>query len=308
MRVLLIFLMLIGLARADQQPQPTGAQWLAKVNQAMKSASYHGTVVFMKNGQLETMTYQHGFEDGVEYERLSSLNSPLREVIRKADEISCHFKETSKTVGRYQPIEGSMIVNLPLVPEKLEAQYLLTATGQEVVATRPAQIVAVLPKDELRYARKIWIDSERLLPLKVETYGPQGNVLEEVLFTEQALDVGDQRSPVVEFPRHRHAEDAAVFEKSAFQLNNWPAGFEILFFAPNSLQKSQTSVDRLLLSDGFASISIYFENKTAESSEGLRTFGAVNSFSRIVGDYQVTALGEVPARTVELIVNGVTLR
>lgn len=308
MRLVLIFLALIGLARADQQPQLTGAQWLDKVNQAMKSVSYHGTVVFLKNGQLETMKYQHGFDDGVEFERLSSLNSPLREVIRKADEISCHFKETSKTVGRYHPIEGSMIVNLPISPEKLEAQYLLTATGREVVAGKPAQIVAVLPKDDMRYARKIWVDSETLLPLKVETYGPQGNILEEVLFTEQALDADSQRQPLVEFSRHRHSEDAAVFEKSAFQLKNWPAGFEIQFFAPNSLQKSQTSVDRLLLSDGFASISIYFENKTAESTEGLRTFGAVNSFSRIVGDYQVTALGEVPARTVEFIVNGVALR
>lgn len=304
-----MFFLLVGLAQADQQASLNGSQWLTRAGQAMKSLGYHGTVAFLKNGQLETMRYQHGFDEGVEFERLTSLNSPLREVVHKANEIHCHFKETSKTFDSHHPMVGSMIVSLPSAPERLEGQYLLTATGRETVATRPAQVVAVLPKDDLRYARKIWIDTETLLPLKSETYGPQGNILQEVLFTELAPDsVTRNESPKTAFAQPNQVEEAAAFEKSAFQLKNWPAGFEILFYAPNTLKKSQTAVDRLLLSDGFTSVSVYFENKTAESSEGLRSFGAVNSFSRIIGDYQITALGEVPAKTVETIVNGVELR
>lgn len=304
-----MFLLLTGFVQAGQQTPQSGSQWLVKASQAMKTLGYHGTVAFLKNGQLETMKYQHGFDDGVEFERLTSLNSPLREVIHKANEIHCHFKETSKTVDSRHPMIGSMIVSLPSAPERLDAQYLLTVTERETVAMRPAQVIAVLPKDDQRYARKIWIDIETSLPLKSETYGPQGNILQEVLFTDLALDAGDANiAPKSTFVHPQQADEAAAFEKSAFQIQNWPAGFEILFFVPNTLQKPQTAVDRLVLSDGFASVSVYFENKTTESSEGLRSFGAVNSFSRIIGDYQITALGEVPAKTVEIIVNGVELR
>lgn len=311
MRVIIVFLLLVSTAFADQPL--SGSQWLAKVNLAMKTLSYHGTVIFLKNGQLETMKYQHGFENAIEFEKLTSINSPLREVVRKANEVSCHFKETSKTVDSHHPIDRSLILNLPLAPQRLEAQYLMTATDHEMVAMRPTQIIAVLPKDEMRYARKIWVDRDSFLPLKVEVYGPQGNTLEEVMFTELVVDSADGKPPGaieqgLQQLQQRHGDDSSAFETSAFKLQNWPGGYEMVFFAPNTLQKSKKSVDHLLISDGFANISVYFENKGPDSVEGLRSFGSVNSFSRIIGPYQVTALGEVPAKTVEFIIAGVALR
>jgi sigma-E factor negative regulatory protein RseB len=36
--------------------------------------------------------------------------------------------------------------------------------------------------------------------------------------------------------------------------------------------------------------------------------GSVNSYSRVLGMYQITVLGEVPAQTVEIIALGITLR
>lgn len=313
MRFFIVFLMLTATAHADQHALLSGWQWLAKADVAMKTLSYHGTVIFLKNGQLETMKYQHGFDNGVEFERLNSLNSPLREVLRKASEISCRYTETSKTVDSHHPIDRSLILNLPLAPQRLDAHYLLAATDHEMVALRPTQIVAVLPKDELRYARKIWIDSATSLPLKIQVYGAQGNTLEEVIFTDLALDSADGKPQLagdaaMQHLQHRHGEDAANFEKADFMLQNWPAGYEIVFYAPNSLQKAQKAIHQLLISDGFANISVYFENKGPESVEGLRSFGSVNSFSRIMGDYQITALGEVPAKTVEYIVSGIVLR
>jgi sigma-E factor negative regulatory protein RseB len=315
MRVIIVFLLLIAAPTFADQPSKSlsGSQWLSKVNLAMKTLSYHGTVIFLKNGQLETMKYQHGFENGTEFERLTSVNSPLREVIRKASEISCHFKETSKTIDSHHPIDRSLILNLPLASQRLETQYLMAATDHEMVALRPTQIIAVLPKDELRYARKIWVDRESYLPLKVEVYDPQGNTLEEVMFTDIAMDSADGKPQSLieqglQQLQQRHSEDSSKFEKSAFKLQNWPGGYEMVFFTPNTLQNSKKAVDHLLMTDGFANISVYFETKGPDSVEGLHSFGSVNSFSRIIGHYQVTALGEVPAKTVEFIVTGVALR
>ena len=313
MRFLFVFLLFAAPAFADESPSLTGQQWLTKIDLAMKSLSYQGTVVFFKNGQIDAMKYRHGFEDGAEIERLTSLNSPLREVVRKSSEVTCLYKETSKKEDGHHPIDRSFIVNLPQTSSDLDPQYLLAVAGQEMVAMRSAQVIAVLPKDEMRYARKIWVDSETALPLKVEIYGLDGNILEQVLFTELKVEENAGNKLAVSGPnrshdQHHHVVAAEAFEKSAYQLKNWPIGFEAVFFVRNSLQKSQKSVDHLLISDGFSDISIYFENKGSQPIEGLRSLGAVNTYSRVIGDTQVTVLGEVPAKTVQFIAAGIALR
>jgi len=311
MRFLYIFFFFISCAFADGQQSLTGQQWLEKVRDAIKTQNYHGTVVFMKNGQIDTMKYWHTIENGVETERLTSLNSPLREVIRKSNEIKCLYKETSKKVEGRHPIDRSFILNLPATFERLGGQYLLAAAGQEMIAMRSAQIVAVLPKDELRYARKIWIDIESLLPLKVEVYGAEGHALEQVLFTEFGIDDIDPKSeedtPSGD-PHHQYLSRVDTLEDIPLQLNYWPAGFEKVFFIRNTMQQSQKNVDHLLISDGFSNISIYFEEKAEQRVEGLRALGPINSFSRVIGGQQVTVLGEVPAQTVELVANGIVSR
>lgn len=312
MRFLLVFLLFISNVFADDSPALTGQQWLAKVNDAMKVLNYHGTVVFMKHSQIDTMKYEHTFTDGIEYERLSSLNSPLREVTRKSSEISCLYKETQQKIETQNPIDRSFIVNLPLKPERLQDQYLLAVAGQEMIAMRPAQIIAVLPKDELRYARKLWIDTASMLPLKVEVYGLDGKTLEQVLFTDLSVDApaaeSAQKSIQDDKSTHRHIPQTESFEESAFELKNWPPGFEKVFFIRNSMQQSKKSVDHLLISDGYSSLSVYFEAKGENGIEGLRTLGPVNSYSRVIDGFQITVLGEVPVQTVELVAKGVSLR
>ncbi len=315
MRFLLVFLLYIASASADAPvANLSGTQWLAKVSEAMKNLSYHGTVVFMKNGQLDTMKYQHVMDNGIEIERLTSLNSPLREVTRKSNEISCLYKETSQKTETQNPIDRSFIVNLPAAPEKLDQHYLFALASQEMVAMRPAQIVAVLPKDGLRYARKIWVDKATWLPLKVEVYGQGGNTLEQVLFTEleigasQPVPATEAASAQTEAQTHARVAQAESLETAAFQLKNWPAGFEKVFFIRNIMQQSQKTVEHLLLSDGFSNVSVYFEAKGDKTIEGLRSLGPVNSYSRAIGKLQVTVLGEVPAETVEFVARGVALR
>lgn len=314
MRVLLVFLLCISRAFAVDDSGLNGHEWLDKVNEAMKTSNFRGTVVFMKNGQIDTMKYQHTFEKGIEYERLTSLNSPLREVTRNSSEIKCLYKETQQKVETRHPIDRSFIVNLPLKPENLKDQYLYALAGQEMVAMRPAKILAVLPKDDLRYARKLWIDTETLLPLKVEVYGSDGKTLEQVIFADFNVDArsAETESTLLQAedanPHRQHAAQVEAFENSRFEIKNLPPGFEKTFFIRNTMQQSKKTVDHLLISDGFSSVSVYFEAKGDEGIEGLRSLGPVNSYSRVIDDVQITVLGEVPVQTVELVANSVSLR
>ncbi|PPD19634.1 MAG: transcriptional regulator [Methylomonas sp.] len=315
MPYLLVFLLFIAQAAlaADDQAV-SGQQWLEKADVAMQSSTYQGMVVFLKNGRVDIMKHSHSFENGDEIETLTSLNSPLREITRHGSRVSCTLKDTQQEVEAPRPTDRSLIVNLPINSQVLEDQYLLTTAGQEIVALRPTQVIAVLPKDDLRYARKIWIDTETFLPLRAEVYGLDGTVLEQVMFADLTVS-GSSREPAihakhVEYHERVKKQAAEKFNQSRFLLEYWPPGFEALFFADKAMLTSKKTVEHLLLSDGFSNLSIYFEAKEPRERglEGLRTLGAVNSFSRTVGDIHVTVLGEVPARTVELIAKGIVLR
>lgn len=311
-RIFIALLLTVSIAYADNSGA-SAQQWLEKMQAAMRTLNYQGTVVFIKNGQLDTMKYQHSLVNGLEQERLFSLNSPLREITRKSNEVSCLFKETHEKVINHHPIDSSFIINFPQTIDAINQNYLLGLDGEESVAMQTAQIVSIKPKDQLRYARKVWIAQQNFLPLKVETYHSDGSVLEQVVFTNLQIEnnslkqdqLSDEQAVHV---KHLHATQAEPYEKAPFVLKNWPNGFETVFFIPNSLQKNQKPVDHLLISDGFASVSIYLEPKSGQGINGLHALGLVNSVSRVMGNFQVTVLGEVPANTVELIAAGITLR
>ena len=299
-------------ALADEK-QPSAQQWLDNMIHAMKTLNYQGTVVFMKSGELDTMIYRHSIVSGVEQERLTSLNSPLREVTRKSSEVSCLFKETSQKIINHHPIDSSFIINLPADSASLDRLYSLNLDGQESIAMLPAQIINIQPQDQLRYGRKIWIETQHYLPLKIEVYNPGGEILEQVVFTDLKFNnasdaaIDSQDGPNVHV-KHIHASQAEPFENANFVLKNWPAGFKTVFFIRNSLQATQKAVDHLLISDGFSTVSVYLEPKEEQGVQGLHTLGSVNSYSRVIADSQITVLGEVPAQTVETIASGVALR
>jgi len=148
--------------------------------------------------------------------------------------------------------------------------------------------------------------------LKVEIYNLDGTALEQVLFTELQVDnkndakSGDTDDNKLEI-KHIHTKQAEPFENAPFYLKNWPPGFKTVFYIRNSLQTSTKEVDHLLIGDGFSLVSVYLEPKETEGMQGLNSLGSINSYSRVLKNYQFTVLGEVPAKTVEIIGEGLTL-
>lgn len=290
--------------------EQTGLEWLRKMQVAMKSLNYHGTVAFMENGQLDTMKYFHAAKDGREQERLLSLNSPMREVIRDSGKVSCTYQEARKRVINHRPVSRSFIIDLPPQVAKLEEIYTISVAGEESIAMRTAAVIKIEPKDEFRYSRKIWLDKQQYLPLKVEVFKHDGTALEQVMFTditiEAELPFVALNNPDIDLDvQHIHQAQSESFENALFSLNNLPKGFEKVFFTRLSMQQTTQPVDHLLLSDGFSSISIYLDGKNEKIENGLHHVGSVNSYSFTQDDIQVTVMGEVPANTVQFIAQGI---
>lgn len=311
-RLLFVFFITANFVYADE-PTIEALQWLEKMSQAMKKLNYQGTVVFAKNGRIDTMKYFHTTNDnGLEQERLLSLNSPMREVVRDAGKVHCIFKDSKKVLIDHRPVSGSFLVDVPSDFSALKNVYHYSIEGEELVAMLPAKIISIEAKDKNRYGRKIWIDKQYFLPLKEEVYDLSGKSMKQVVFSD--LHVGT-RLPFVEIDKktknikieHIHQIDSSTLGEKTNDvvLENIPEGFKIEFFTRMDSKNSVNSVDHLLLSDGFSSISVYRETKTKNTKDGLQALGAVNLFTHISKGYQVTAMGEVPAKTVQSVAQGV---
>ena len=299
----------------------TAKQILQKMVKAMEMSDYQGTVVFLKNDKLEAMKYFHTNAKDKEQERLVSLNSPPREIVRNSDEIKCLYKLTRQVIVDHRPYEHSFIVDVPKNLDALDASYDFEVVGEEDVAMMPTFVVAIKPKDDFRYIRKIWLAKEHFLPLKAAVYDLSGIVLEQVVFTEMQVNnkPADKVTETAQAETGTQSSDDSLSSSSpsnqaTFEITALPPGFKQIFFSRKPLHQSEQPVDHMLLSDGFASVSVYLETKKADSTmdtqlpEGIHSVGAINSMIRTLGDTQLTVLGEVPASTVKFIAEGVKLR
>ena len=82
-----------------------------------------------------------------------------------------------------------------------------------------------------------------------------------------------------------------------------PPGFRMATRSAQSLPGSSEPVAHLVFTDGIASVSVFVEPRKPDTkpAEGPARVGSSSAFSTVVDGHQVTAVGEVPPNTVELI-------
>ncbi len=306
----------ISVCCADES-KLSAQQWLEKLSEAMKETNYQGTVAFSKNGRLDTMKFLHAFDNDSEQERLLSLNSPMREVTRVNGRVQCLFVDTQEMIVNHHPVKSSFLVDLPENLDRLAGIYEFQLQDQASVAMRKAQVVAINALDDLRYSRKIWIDELSFLPLKIEVYDLDNQIIEQTVFTDLQIDhhtpawfqEASQSSPDEKITiKHIHKMEPVPNDAAVFNEVNLPAGFRKVGYTRMEKDDSRGQIDHLSLSDGFSTVSVYREEITLDSETGLKNLGSVNSYTQLSGNYQYTAMGEVPVKTVRLIAENIQSR
>lgn len=289
-------------------------QMLESMKKAMDELNYHGTVALYKNGKLDTMRLVHAVKGGREQERLVSLNSPMREIVMDQDQIRCEFQDSNEAVVMLWPSRQSFFPDLPSDLKLLDAYYQFKQNGTATIANQHTYVIDIEPKDEYRYGRKIWLSQENFLPLKFVLLDQAGMALEQVMFSDLKLA---ESLPLVNVkglnPRDKetkqvHRFKALPYDEAGFVLTRIPDGFKKIFLTRRTMRAQDKLIDHLLLSDGFASVSVYFEEIEEDLFAEQHVVGAVNSYSRPLGRYLLTVMGEVPKKTVQLIAEGAELR
>jgi sigma-E factor negative regulatory protein RseB len=294
----------------------TAMDWVQKMSDAMRNLSYQGNFVYMHDNRLEGMHIAHYKDLQGEKERLVSLNGEAREVIRDNQNLTCIWPSSRKIIVDVARKNSFSPIFIPEDIARLEKFYSMKLLGKDRVADMRTVIVHIDPRDSYRYGMKFWINENNGLMMKSSLIDENGKIVEEVMFTSLQLYQGEDKPVIDTMPpldagytllRYHSGDSSRSFAADhAWQLDAVPGGFWRESVLRRKLPDSEEFVQQMVYTDGLASLSVFIERKNDLTQSGLSTMGAVNAFIRILDDYSVTAIGEVPAITVRQIAESVS--
>ena len=298
----------------------TAESLLGRMMTSARQLDYEGVFVYQRGDSLHTMRVLHRGSGPTEKEKLVSLTGPLREVIRDGTKVICKFADRQAVLVEDQQPRNPMDFNIAGPLETLAALYHLEIEGGDRVAGRQTQVVHVAPITPDRYGYRLWIDDETGLLLKSMVLDGEQRSLEQEQFAEVSVGVPlpDERfeSELTgeDFVHYAHdtAPPAPASAASTAPDPDWivswlPAGFEQHHDKSQATGGSQQPVRHFVYSDGLATVSVFIEKlrKDMAPLQGYSLIGAVNAFSWVAHEHQVTVVGEVPKATVRKIAGSV---
>jgi sigma-E factor negative regulatory protein RseB len=302
----LLGLLVPGLAVADD-----ARAWLERMTEAVELLNYEGKFVHMHDGDAEVLYIIHRYQDGEVSERIQSMDGAGREIIRHQNEVQCILPDRKTVLIGQKKDLNPLVSALPSYSAELETHYEIKVRGSQRVAGRMTRQILIKPRDGFRYGYKLWLDEETAMPLKSELCDERERVVERMKFVD--ITMHDSISAAAVEPitdttgfRWFRPSDESVGTHSTpmFRATDVPAGFRLSLSAVRQMAGSKHPVEHLVYSDGLAAVSVFVEDPGAEETEslsGLSTVGSANAFSIKVNDRSVTAVGEVPPKTVESI-------
>ena len=301
-------------AAADDQAEARA--WLKRVTEAATALNYDGVFVYRNGDWMESMRIIHRAGPGGSRARMVSLSGEAREVIRDANQVTCILPGSeSVLVSNSKP---RAVTGFSVFSPKGEfmAHYALALDTGERVAGRATRMISVAPRDAYRYGYRLSVDVDTGFLLKSELVDADGAPLEQIVYTTLELPRSipdDLLEPGVigeGFTCYTTDAPESGPQESAWQVGWLPPGFQMRDRATDPAAFGRMPVEHLVYTDGLASVSVFIEKMKpdGEQLEGHSRMGAVNAFGAMVDGYQVTAVGEVPAATVERIGRSVARR
>jgi sigma-E factor negative regulatory protein RseB len=295
---------------------PDARHWLERMSRALAEQNYEGRFFHVTGSRSETMRIIHRVERGKVSERLVSLDGSGREVIRDDKEMVVYLPDRRTVLVEKRTSDSSLLAALPKYTESLEQHYSIEKVGKVTkMLGQRTQMIVVQPRDQYRYGYRLWLHEETAMPLKSQLSDRHGRVIEQILFAE--LHMRD-RIPMSELKPGVSAEGfrwlrqdpqpVRVAGTLGWNVIRLPAGFRLTTWRIQAIAGSSAPVRHLVFSDGLASVSVFIEPHAPQSTpmHGLARVGAAFAYSRDLDGHQVTAVGEVPAATVEAIAASVT--
>ncbi len=257
--------------------------------------------------------YQH-VENGNTRERLVSLNGAAREVIRTHREVECYLPDEKAVLVEHRSLSmRNFPAVLPQSLHRLEKHYIIEPGSSGRVAGHEVRAVLIKPRDSYRYGYQLWADRRYNLLLKSTLFDSKHHVVERFMFTNVRIggiipsDVLRPRKPEKGTVWYREGNGSVepISGNLGWKVDRLPPGFVLTLRMVRTTRKNKTHVEHFVYSDGLAVVSVFVQRIVAGSPpgqiRGLTHVGAVHVFGRVIGDHQITVVGEVPAKTIDMI-------
>jgi sigma-E factor negative regulatory protein RseB len=284
------------------------------MSDATRKLNYDGIFVYLHDGKLDTLRVIHKYDDSGEHVRMSSLSGRTNEIIRNNNRVICLLNDKQRVVlNRNSGKFNSFPQNITDKLSEIKRFYALQLLGQERIAGRDAQIVAIQPRDQYRFGYRLWIDQNNGLLLKSMMVSPRNEPVEQMMFTSLKLpqqiasshfDV-DFTVPVVVAPKE--SDSSRHQAKTTWRFVALPEGFKQTAFR-SQIRDDGSRVDHFMVTDGLAHVSVFVQKTNTQDkvNAGATAQGSINGYSKEHNGHNILAVGEVPMNTVQLIATSLT--
>ncbi|MFA0346408.1 sigma-E factor regulatory protein RseB [Vibrio sp. 10N.222.55.C6] len=290
--------------------ETTAKALLHQMNEASQHLNYELSYILIKKSSIEPLVYRHAVNDDQQLAHLVYLSGPVREVIRRGNEVS--YIEPGTEPFTIQ--SGSMVA--PVIPminrdiESLNQYYDFVKVGRSREAGSTTQVLRVVPKDGLRYSYVVWVDEKTNLPLRADLLDRDGEVLEQ--YRTISYVVNDKIAEAMgglsqaQLPKVLSLPEGLVSETN-WQASWIPEGFKSKELSRYQMAATDKMVESQLFSDGLFNFSVYIAEKDEHSLKGqLVRQGRRTLHSLVIGDKEISVVGDIPPATAKRIAQSVT--
>ncbi|MGE5162277.1 MAG: sigma-E factor regulatory protein RseB domain-containing protein, partial [Betaproteobacteria bacterium] len=174
------------------------AQWLQAARTAAMRVNYTGTIIYQAGGEMTSSRITHLFDGANSHERIQTLDGKPREYLRKRsgsdDEVQCLIPESRKIIVEKRSVEDSFPALSSASPDEILQRYEARLGPVERIAGLEAQALALEPRDNLRYAYRLWLDRATGLLLRAQTLDERREVIEQIAFSDVRIGERVDRS------------------------------------------------------------------------------------------------------------------
>lgn len=318
--LILVWVMVVGQSWAIAQDDASITELLGAMAESQRSANMSGEFVQSKDGQAVRFRLARWVDQGSVFERLDRVDGgqPFTVLRRAGDWFA--IDSGARTFTRMsKPLGLPPLNHLYQRRFEIESLYDVERLGPQSMdidgASLPLQGYRFVPLDQHRYAYTLWVDVQSMQPL-YRLYSWQGEMLESVRYTQFTaspslsaaffeMPAGLAEKPLMPMP---------LAEVPAWNVEWLPPGFVSMDPTESDVGAEQSpATGQKMFGDGIATVSVFVQPSLAPEGDepGMFRSGVVSMISlprKLAGrHWQVTALGEVPPRTLEMIVKHVAI-
>lgn len=284
--------------------------WIARIHEAVAYGNYQGTMVTTVGGAVSSSRIVHYCDGRQQVERIDLLDGQSRVVYRHNDVVHTMWPAQRVAVVERGEASEAWTSLLRLHPDmRMFDRYDLRPDGEGRVAGHEASVYLLQPRDDARFAQRVWVERRSGLLLRTDVLAPDGRVLESAAFSDVTIGVKPQMDALLRSMKKLDGYRVLRPTLTPIELaaEGWQfqpvAGFEPVRGLRRTVDGSDGEraepVLQAVFSDGLTHVSVFIEPyREGRHRAGQTAIGATHTLMKRHDQWWVTVMGDVPMTTV----------